>query len=88
MQFLEDTMVNLGPINFQMSLPFDLNVNDGENKFKVNISKNMAKVANFRLKIGQDTISAPFLNGPNLVIFYPILTFDPTKMINLSRRMV
>ena len=32
-------MVNLGPIDFQMGLSLNINENDGQNKFKVNISK-------------------------------------------------
>ena len=50
---LEDKLVNLGPIDFQMGLPFNTNVNEGQNKFEVHISKYMAKMANFRPKIGQ-----------------------------------
>ena len=29
--FLEDEMVNLGPIYFQIGLPLNVNVNDGQN---------------------------------------------------------
>ena len=37
-----------------MSLPIYIFVNDGQNKFEVHISKNMAKLADFRPKIGQE----------------------------------
>ena len=66
--FLEDKMVNLGPIDFQIGLPFNINVNNGQNKFEVHISKNMSKMANFRPKIDQDTTFAPTLNGHNSAI--------------------
>ena len=46
-------MVILGPINFLFCLPFNLNVNIGQNKFEVDILKNVAKIANFRPEIGQ-----------------------------------
>ena len=37
--FLEDGMVNLGPIDFQMGLPlkFKINSNDGQNKFELEV---------------------------------------------------
>ena len=47
-------MVNLGPIDFQLGLPFNINRNEGQNKFEVHISKNVTKMANFRPEIGQD----------------------------------
>ena len=46
-------MVILGPIDFLFGLPLNINVNDWQNKFEVDILKNVAKIANFRLKIGQ-----------------------------------
>ena len=46
-------MAKLSPIDFKISLPLDVNVNDGENKFEVDISKHKAKVSNFWPKIGQ-----------------------------------
>ena len=52
--FLEAKPVNLGPIVFQLGLPLNMNGNDGQNKFEVYISKNVAKMANFRPEIGQD----------------------------------
>ena len=38
------------------------NGNDGQNRFEVHISKNMAKMANFRHRIGQDGTFTPFLS--------------------------
>ena len=43
-------MAKLSPINFKISLPANLNINSGQNKFKVDISKD---IANFWSKIGQ-----------------------------------
>ena len=75
-------MINLGPIYFQIGLPLNNHVDDGQNKFKVHISKNMDKIANFQPKIGQDTNFTPTLNGHNSAISHPILTFYATKMIS------
>ena len=46
-------MVKLSPIDFKISLPTDVNANDGQNKFEVDISKHEAKIFNFYPKIGQ-----------------------------------
>ena len=48
-------MTKLSPINFIIGLSTNLNVNNGQNKFKVKASKNVAKIAKFGLKhkIGQ-----------------------------------
>ena len=46
-------LVILGPIDFYFGLPINLNVNAEQNKFEVDILKNVAKIANFRPKIGQ-----------------------------------
>ena len=51
-------MVNLGPIDFQLGWPLNINGNDRQNKFEVHISKHVAKMANFRPKIGQDATFA------------------------------
>ena len=67
--FLEAKVVNLGPIDFQLGLPLNINMNHGQNTFEVHTSKNVAKMANFRPKIGQDATFAPTLNGHNSVIF-------------------
>ena len=60
---------------------FNINANDGQNKFEVHILKNVAKMTNYLPKMGQDATFARTLNGHNSVIFHPILTFDHTKMI-------
>ena len=75
--FLEDKMVNLGPVDFQMGWPLSINAIDGQNKFEVHISKIWPKWPIF----------GPTLSGHNSAIYYPILTFDHTKMISSSRRM-
>ena len=46
-------MVNSGPIDFLFGLPINFNVNAGQNKFEVEILKNVAKITNSRPKIGQ-----------------------------------
>ena len=46
-------MVILGLIDFLFNLLINLNVNVEQNKFEVDILKNVAKIANFRPKIGQ-----------------------------------
>ena len=63
-----------------------MNINYEQNKFEVHISKNVAKMANFRPKVGQDAMFAPTYNGHNSIIFYPLLTFDHTKMTSSARR--
>ena len=47
---------------------------DGQPKFKV-----------YWTQIYQDTTFAQSLNGHNSAIFYPILTFEHTKMTNSAR---
>ena len=54
--FLEDKIVSLGPIDFYLGFPLNIKVNGGQNKFEVHISKNIARIANCQLKIGQDKI--------------------------------
>ena len=51
-------MANLGPIDFKalnwfVYIKFKVNVNDWQNKFKVHISKHLAKMAISWDKIGQ-----------------------------------
>ena len=46
-------MVILGLIDFLFNLLINLNVNVEQNKFEVDILKNVAKIAKFRPKIGQ-----------------------------------
>ena len=48
--FLEDKWLFL--VRLDSNLPVNLNVNE-ENKFEVDILKNVAKIVNFRPKIGQ-----------------------------------
>ena len=60
--------------NFVCPLTLNINVNDGQNKFGVHISKNEAKIPDFRPKIGQDAPFAQTLNGHKSTIFYPVLT--------------
>ena len=43
-------MAKLSPINFIIGLLTNLNVNGGQNKFKVDFSKNVAKIAKIGLK--------------------------------------
>ena len=46
-------MTKLSPINFTIGLSTSLNVNRGQIKFKDDISKNVAEIANIWPKIGQ-----------------------------------
>ena len=55
--------------------------NNGHNKLRGHISKNVAKIATNCLKISCAVTFGQSLGGHNLAIFYPILTFDHTKMI-------
>ena len=50
---LEAKIVILGQIDFQFGFPINLKVNIEQNKFEVDILKNVAKIVNFRPKIGQ-----------------------------------
>ena len=59
--FLDAKVVNLDPIDFQLGLPFNINRNDGLNKFQ--LSKNVAKMAHFWPKIGQDATFTQNLKG-------------------------
>ena len=43
-RFLWTKMAKLSPIDFKISLPTDVNVNEGQNKFEVDISKHEAKI--------------------------------------------
>ena len=61
-------MYKLCPINFKIGLLTNLNVNGGQNKFEVNISKNDAKLANIWLKIGQLPLWRATSNGHKSVI--------------------
>ena len=50
---LGDNMANLGLIDFKLGLYIKVNVNEGQNKFEVHISKHLAKMAINWHKIGQ-----------------------------------
>ena len=50
---LEDRKANLGLIDFKLSLYIKVNVNAGQNKFEVYISKHLAKMVINWHKIGQ-----------------------------------
>ena len=46
-----------------------------QNKFEVDMLKNVAKIANLRPKIGQIQLLSLDSNGHNSIIFHPILTY-------------
>ena len=46
------SIVVYGPIDFLFGLLINLNVNE-QNKFEVDVLKNVAKIVNFKPKIGQ-----------------------------------
>ena len=56
-------MFNLGPIDFYFGLPLNINRNDGQNKFEVQISKRVDKMTKFRPEIGQDATFSPTFKG-------------------------
>ena len=70
MWLFEAELVILGPTDFLFDLPINLIVNAGQNKFEVDILKNVAKIANLRIPL----LSLD-MNGHNSIIFHPILTF-------------
>ena len=65
-------MAILSPIGLKIGLPTTIDGNDGQNKLEVCISKNMAKMANKRLKISRAATFGHSLGGHNLFIFHPI----------------
>ena len=73
-------------IDFKLGLYIKVNVNNGQNKFEVHISKNVAKMAILWPKLGQRHFGARASHGHNLAIFYPILTNEHTKMTSSLRR--
>ena len=73
--FLGAKLVILGPTDLLFGLPTNLIVNAGQNKFEVDILKNVAKIANLRPKIGQIPLLSLDINRHNSIIFHPILTF-------------
>ena len=57
-RFLWNEMANLGLIHFYISFPDNINANNGQNKFQVQILKNVAKMTNYLPKMGQDATFA------------------------------
>ena len=86
LEFFGDRMANLSLIDSKLGLYIKVNVNNGQNKFKVHISKNVAEMAILWPKIGQRHFGARASHGHNLAIFHPILTNEHTKMTNSLRR--
>ena len=84
--FFWDRMADLDLIDFKLGLYIKVNVNNGQNKFEVHISKNVAKMAILWPKIGQRHFGARASHGHHLAIFHPILTNEHTKMTNSLRR--
>ena len=64
-------------------MPINLYSIKGHNKVEGHISKNVAKIANNWFEISRADTFYQSLGGHNLAIFYPILTFDHTKIIFL-----
>ena len=56
-------MANLGLIDFKLDLYIKVNVNAGQNKFEVHISKHLAKMAINWHKIGQMPLLDKNING-------------------------
>ena len=73
-------MAKLSPIDFKIGLPIILKVNDGQNKFELLISKDSAKIAIFRPKIGQLPLWRTI--GRNKLIFYMFNSME--KIFNLA----
>ena len=67
-------MADLGLIDSKLGLYIKINVNKGQNKFEVHISKNVAKMAILWPKIGQRHFGARASHGHNLAIFHQILS--------------
>ena len=79
-------MADLGLIDSKLSLYIRVNVNNGQNKFEVHISKNVAKMAILWPKIGQRHFGARASHCHNLAIFHQILTNEHTKMTSSLRQ--
>ena len=73
-------------IDSKLGLYIKINVNNGQNKFEVHISKTVAKMAILWPKIGQRHFGARASHGHNLAIFHQILTNEHTKMTSSLRR--
>ena len=52
LDFFWDRMANLGLVDFKLGLYIKVNLNAGQNKFEVHISKSVAKMAVLWPKIG------------------------------------
>ena len=79
-------MADLDLIDSKLGLYIKINVNNGQNKFEVHISINVAKMAILWPKIGQRHFGARASHGHNLAIFHQILTNEHTKMTSSLRR--
>ena len=79
-------IADLGLIDSKLGLYIKINVNNGQNKFEVHISKTVAKMAILWPKIGQRHFGARASHGHNLAIFHQILTNEHTKMTSSLRR--
>ena len=93
LDFLGDRMADLGLIDSKRGLYIKINVNNGQNKFEVHISKTVAKMAILWPKIGQrhsKNVAKMTILWPkichNLAIFHQILTNEHTKMTSSLRR--
>ena len=83
--FFGAKLVILGPIDFLFGLPINLIVNAWQNKFEVDILKNVAKIANLRPKIGQIPLLSLDIKWYNSIICHPILTVY-LKLLVFTRR--
>ena len=86
LEFFWDRIADLGLIDSKLGVYVKVNVNNGQNKFEVHISKNVAKMAILWPKIGQRHFGARASHGHNLAIFHQILTNEHTKMTSSLRR--
>ena len=76
-----DRKADLGLIDSKLGLYIKININRGQNKFKIHISKNVLWP-----KIGQRHFGARASHGHNLAIFHQILTNEHIKMTSSLRR--
>ena len=63
-------MADLGLIDSKLGLYIKMDVNNGQNKFEVRISTNVAKIVILWSKIGQRHFGARASHGHNLAIFH------------------
>ena len=76
--FLWTKMAKLSPIDFKISLLVDL-VNNGQNKFEVDISKHVAKISNFGPK--QATLARGLLMGISRYFFKITFFLETNRMV-------